>query len=163
MFTECTKTLLCILMRNDSKQLSLFSSSCSELSNIMLLSMVLSTTSLNSFPLTCCRKADKTASLTSRFISTALSSTTLQSGDDSIVFHLTHCRTAGSLPAAGSGEVAGYNMKIPTAFPVPFQHTFPKHFWIPGWTCNVFFAAPKSAASAIHLSVPPAHHLGHCH
>lgn len=37
MFTERTKTLLCILMRDDSKQLSLFSCRCGELLNIMLL------------------------------------------------------------------------------------------------------------------------------
>lgn len=53
MFTERTKTLLCILMRDDSKQLSLFSCRCGELLNIMLLSLILSPTSLNSFPLTC--------------------------------------------------------------------------------------------------------------
>ena len=59
MFTECTKTLFCILMRNDSKEPSLFSSSCSELSNIMFLSMALFPMSLNSFPLMCRRKADR--------------------------------------------------------------------------------------------------------
>lgn len=58
MFTECTKTLLCILMRDDSKQLSLFSPSCGEVSNIILLSLILSPTSLNSFPLVCW-KADR--------------------------------------------------------------------------------------------------------
>lgn len=40
MFTECTQTLHCILMRNDSKQPSLFSSSCSELSNIVTFNYV---------------------------------------------------------------------------------------------------------------------------
>lgn len=109
-------------------QLSQFSSSCGEPSNILLLSLILSPTSLNCFPLMCWKK---TMSLTWRFIPPALSATQWRR-DHSTVFHLTRFRTASTLTAAGSGEVTGYCMEIPTVFPVQFQHTFLWCFSIPG-------------------------------
>lgn len=113
-FTECTKILLCILIRNDSKQPPLFSSSCSELSNIVLLSMVLSPMSLNFFPLMCHKKTVRKSVSDFKVYTRSSIKYTMEQRWLNFVFHLTRFSTAGSLPAAASGEVAGYSMKTPS-------------------------------------------------
>lgn len=98
----------------------------------------------------------ETVSLTWRFIPRALAAA-LWNRDHSTAFHLTRFRTASSLPAAGSGEMTGYSMKIPTVFTVPFRHTVPKCFWIPGWILALVFQ------NQLLLRYTCLSHLGQCH
>lgn len=149
-FTECTKTLLCILMRDDSKQLSLFSSSCGELSNIMLLSLILSPASLNSFPLLCWKADRNRVSDLKVYIHSSISHTVKQRSLNCLspnslqdCQHSACCRLWRS-DRLQYGDARSVSSPILTYLSKMVLNS----------RMNICFGPLKSAASIIHMPVP---------
>lgn len=107
-----------------------------------------SPTSLNSFPLMCWNADRNCVSDLKVCTHSSISHTVKQRSLDCLSPNL--LRTAGTLPAAGSGKVTAYCMDMHVSSPIL---TYLSKMLLNS-RMNICYGPPKSASSIIHLSVP---------